>query len=188
MQVEAERGGRWWHAVSAEALPEASALPPALADRPHVHTLRTGGRAADNLRLVARVRASGQGWQQISLKRCKRGDDVRERFGLLSYSMPLSLAWDSLIAGLFDLLGTEIFMYDVLYQRSYAERLGFMATIRPVSYLQRRIGELTTLAKETREPIYLTKNGIEHLVLMDADAFAELQKKAEKSESRNDQA
>lgn len=88
-------------------------------------------------------------------------------------------------AGLFDLLGTEIFMYDVLYQRSYAERLGFMATIRPVSYLQRRIGELTTLTKETREPIYLTKNGIEHLVLMDADAFAELQKKAEKSERKD---
>ncbi|WP_165248467.1 type II toxin-antitoxin system prevent-host-death family antitoxin [Adlercreutzia sp. ZJ141] len=60
-----------------------------------------------------------------------------------------------------------------------------MATIRPVSHLQRRIGELTTLAKETREPIYLSKNGTEHLVLMDADAFAELQKRAEKNERKN---
>ena len=53
-----------------------------------------------------------------------------------------------------------------------------MAIIRPVSHLQRKIGELTKLAKETGEP--------EHLVLMDADAFAELQKRAEKSESKND--
>ena len=61
-----------------------------------------------------------------------------------------------------------------------------MATIRPVSYLQRRIGELTKLAKETGEPIYLTKNGVEHLVLMDAGAFDKLQRRAEKSESKND--
>lgn len=61
-----------------------------------------------------------------------------------------------------------------------------MAIIRPVSHLQRKIGELTTLAKETRGPIYLTKNGIEHLVLMDADAFAELQKRAEKNERKDD--
>ena len=37
-----------------------------------------------------------------------------------------------------------------------------MALIRPVSHLQRRIGELTELAKESREPIYLTKNGTEN--------------------------
>lgn len=61
-----------------------------------------------------------------------------------------------------------------------------MATIRPVSHLQRRIGELTLLAKETREPIYLTKNGIEHLVLMDADAFAELQKQATENKTLHD--
>lgn len=60
-----------------------------------------------------------------------------------------------------------------------------MAIIRPVSSLQRKIGELATLAKETSEPIYLTKNGVEHLVLMDADAFAQLQKKAEKSERKD---
>ena len=59
-----------------------------------------------------------------------------------------------------------------------------MAIIRPVSHLQRKIGEWTKLAKETGEPIYLSKNGTEHLVLMDADAFAELQKRAEKSESK----
>ncbi len=56
-----------------------------------------------------------------------------------------------------------------------------MAIIRPVSSLQRKIGELSKLAKESGEPVYLTKNGVEHLVLMDAAAFAKLQKTAEKS-------
>jgi prevent-host-death family protein len=54
-----------------------------------------------------------------------------------------------------------------------------MAIIRPVSQLQRKIGDLTKLAKETGEPIYLTKNGVEHLVLMDADAFSDLQRRAD---------
>lgn len=46
-----------------------------------------------------------------------------------------------------------------------------MAEIHPISELQRKIGELSQLAKETKEPIYLTKNGAKHLVLIDADAF-----------------
>lgn len=62
------------------------------------------------------------------------------------------------------------------------ERYSVMAIIRPVTDLQRKIGELSRLAKETKEPIYLTKNGAEHLVLIDSDTFAELQKRAEKSE------
>lgn len=62
------------------------------------------------------------------------------------------------------------------------ERCSTMAIIRPVTDLQRKVGELSRLAKETKEPIYLTKNGAEHLVLIDSDTFAELQKRAEKSE------
>lgn len=62
------------------------------------------------------------------------------------------------------------------------ERCSIMAIIRPVTDLQRKVGELSRLAKETKEPIYLTKNGAEHLVLIDSDTFAELQKRAEKSE------
>lgn len=62
------------------------------------------------------------------------------------------------------------------------ERCIIMAIIRPVTDLQRKVGELSRLAKETKEPIYLTKNGAEHLVLIDSDTFAELQKRAEKSE------
>lgn len=49
-----------------------------------------------------------------------------------------------------------------------------MALIRPVSDLQRKIGELTKLAKDSKEPIYLTRNGVKHLVLIDADIFDEL--------------
>lgn len=52
-----------------------------------------------------------------------------------------------------------------------------MAEIRPVSDLQRKLSEIAKLAKEAKEPIYLTKNGSKHLVLMDADAFEKLQKK-----------
>ena len=33
-------------------------------ERPEPHTLSVDGRAADNPRLVARDRASGQGWRQ----------------------------------------------------------------------------------------------------------------------------
>lgn len=51
-----------------------------------------------------------------------------------------------------------------------------MAIIRPVSDLQRKVGELTRIAKETKEPIYLTKNGAEHLVLIDFDEYERLVK------------
>lgn len=61
-----------------------------------------------------------------------------------------------------------------------------MAIIRPVSHLQRHIGELTRLAKDSGEPIYLTKNGVEHLVLMDADAFAAFQRRAEAAPSADE--
>ena len=48
-----------------------------------------------------------------------------------------------------------------------------MAIIRPVSDLQRKIGEVARLAKETKEPVYLTKNGVEYLVLLDAATYDE---------------
>ena len=72
-------------------------------------------------------------------------------------------------------------MYNVTEHLSYELRGTNMAIIRPVSSLQRKIGEIAKLAKDSGEPIYLTKNGVEHLVLMDADAFTELQKRAEKN-------
>lgn len=56
-----------------------------------------------------------------------------------------------------------------------------MAIIRPVSDLQRKVGELSKLAKDSKEPIYLTKNGSEHLVLIDSDIFSQLLKRAEEA-------
>lgn len=39
--------------------------------------------------------------------------------------------------------------------------------------LQRNIGEVTALCRETRQPIYITRNGGVDLVVMDAQAFDE---------------
>lgn len=54
-----------------------------------------------------------------------------------------------------------------------------MAIIRPVSDLQRKVGELTRIAKETKEPVYLTKNGAEHLVLIDSHEYERLARSAQ---------
>lgn len=56
-----------------------------------------------------------------------------------------------------------------------------MAEIRPISELQRKIGELSKLAIDTREPIYLTKNGSKHLVLIDAEEFDRIDAAARKA-------
>lgn len=39
--------------------------------------------------------------------------------------------------------------------------------------LQRNIGEVSALCRETRQPIYITRNGGVDLVIMDAQAFDE---------------
>ena len=48
-----------------------------------------------------------------------------------------------------------------------------MPTIIPSTDLRNRFPEVERLAKESKEPIYLTKNGRGSLVLMDIDAFEE---------------
>jgi prevent-host-death family protein len=53
-----------------------------------------------------------------------------------------------------------------------------MPIIRPVTELQRKLGEVTKLAKESGEPVFLTKNGAAHLVLLDYDLYAKLEQKA----------
>ncbi|HIY82757.1 MAG TPA: type II toxin-antitoxin system Phd/YefM family antitoxin [Candidatus Rubneribacter avistercoris] len=50
-----------------------------------------------------------------------------------------------------------------------------MPTIIPSTDLRNRFPEVERLAKESKEPIYLTKNGRGSLVLMDIDAFEEYQ-------------
>lgn len=61
-----------------------------------------------------------------------------------------------------------------------------MATIRPVSELQRKIGELCSIAAESKEPVYLTKRGQKYLVLVDADRYDELEKAAEAGKGADD--
>ncbi len=48
-----------------------------------------------------------------------------------------------------------------------------MTIIIPSTDLRNRFAEVESLARQTREPIYLTKNGRGSLVLMDIDAFEE---------------
>ncbi|WP_080803308.1 type II toxin-antitoxin system prevent-host-death family antitoxin [Arabiibacter massiliensis] len=48
-----------------------------------------------------------------------------------------------------------------------------MPIIKPVSELQRNIKGITEICRETKEPIYLTKNGSASLVVMDAEAYDE---------------
>ena len=45
--------------------------------------------------------------------------------------------------------------------------------IRPISDLRTRLNDIESLARETREPIIMTKNGAASLVVIDSDAYAE---------------
>lgn len=46
-----------------------------------------------------------------------------------------------------------------------------MPTIKPISELQRNAAALVREAMETKEPIYLTKNGSASVVLLDAEEY-----------------
>jgi len=59
-----------------------------------------------------------------------------------------------------------------------------MAIIRPISDLQRKVGEVSRLAKESKEPVYLTKNGVEYLVLLDAATYDEQVKQLTKTKKK----
>lgn len=50
-----------------------------------------------------------------------------------------------------------------------------MTKIIPATDLRNKFSEVEKLAKDSREPIYLTKNGRGSLVLMDIDAFDDYQ-------------
>lgn len=51
-----------------------------------------------------------------------------------------------------------------------------MPFIKSSSELQRNFGAISDLAHETHEPIYITRNGEASLVVMDADAFDDMQR------------
>lgn len=59
-----------------------------------------------------------------------------------------------------------------------------MAIIRPVSDLQRHTGEITRLAQESGEPVYLTFRGAKHLVLVDAERYEELERAAKRADDK----
>ena len=52
-----------------------------------------------------------------------------------------------------------------------------MAIIKPISDLRNKSNEISTLAHESREPIYITKNGEGDLVVLSVTQFRSLQKK-----------
>lgn len=51
------------------------------------------------------------------------------------------------------------------------ERSGAVMIIKASAALRNGYADISNLAKETQEPIYITKNGEGDLVLMDIDAF-----------------
>lgn len=46
-----------------------------------------------------------------------------------------------------------------------------MPVVKPISDLQRNLGSIARTCHDSREPVYLTKNGSASLVLMDAEEF-----------------
>lgn len=46
-----------------------------------------------------------------------------------------------------------------------------MPNVKPISELQRNMSSITRECQETKNPIYLTKNGSAALVVMDAESF-----------------
>lgn len=46
-----------------------------------------------------------------------------------------------------------------------------MPTVKPISELQRNMAAIARECQETKNPIYLTKNGSASLVVMDAETF-----------------
>ena len=49
-----------------------------------------------------------------------------------------------------------------------------MLLTRTTTDLQRNMGEVAEFCHETRQPVYITKNGAADLVLIDADAFEDI--------------
>lgn len=49
-----------------------------------------------------------------------------------------------------------------------------LPSIRPISDLRTRLNEVELEAKELREPIIMTKNGVASLVVMDSSAFEDM--------------
>jgi prevent-host-death family protein len=54
-----------------------------------------------------------------------------------------------------------------------------MAIIKPISDLRNKSNEISALAHESKEPIYITKNGAGDLVVLSVSNYRSMQKKIE---------
>ncbi|MEW6247105.1 MAG: type II toxin-antitoxin system Phd/YefM family antitoxin [Nitrospirota bacterium] len=54
-----------------------------------------------------------------------------------------------------------------------------MPIIKPISDLRNKANQLSALVHESREPVFITKNGEGDMVLMSLAQYAELQRKLE---------
>ena len=57
-----------------------------------------------------------------------------------------------------------------------------MALIRPSADLRNNYNEIAKLCHETKEPVYITKNGATDLVILSDEAYEELIKKSTETE------
>ena len=56
-----------------------------------------------------------------------------------------------------------------------------MALIRPSADLRNKYNEISKICHETREPMYITKNGTNDLVILSDEAYEEMTKKYEET-------
>ena len=60
----------------------------------------------------------------------------------------------------------------------------FMALIRPCADLRNNYNEISKICHETKEPMYITKNGTNDLVILSDEAYEELTKGLEETEEK----
>ena len=60
-----------------------------------------------------------------------------------------------------------------------------MAFIRPCADLRNNYNEISKICHETKEPMYITKNGTNDLVILSDEAYEELTKGLEETEEES---
>lgn len=61
-----------------------------------------------------------------------------------------------------------------------------MALIRPCADLRNNYNEISRICHETKEPMYITRNGANDLVILSDEAYEDLKKDIEQTEERID--
>lgn len=65
---------------------------------------------------------------------------------------------------------------------AYTEGGDFMALIRPCADLRNNYNEISKICHETKEPMYITKNGTNDLVILSDETYEDIIKKAKETE------